>query len=101
MGLWDIPWWNIPTPKEYPQMRISGGSDKGECASKVCKDLEEKTECGLSKFSSSGREWCYKCEKIGENDNSDNIKRVRRIRRMLDSNAYCIGDNWDYCDSTC
>merc|ERR1719495_474660 len=43
-----------------------GSSDKGECASKVCKDLEEKTECGKSKIFSSGREWCYKCEKMGE-----------------------------------
>ena len=76
-------------------MRISGGSDKGECASKVCKDLEEKTECGLSKFLSSGREWCYKCEKYGEDYGQ------RGYRRMKNRSTYCIGDNWDYCDSTC
>merc|ERR1712055_843360 len=76
-------------PKDSPQMRISGGSDKGECASKVCKFLGQKTECGLSKILSSGREWCHKCEEIGER--FDHISDRR----------YCIGDNWDYCDSTC
>merc|ERR1711990_43069 len=78
-------------PKDSPQMRISGGSDKGECASKVCKFLGEKTECGLSKIGSSGREWCRKCEEIGHRIDPISFQPIR----------YCIGGNWDYCDSTC
>ena len=79
-------------PKDSPQMRISGGSDKGECASKVCKFLGQKTECGLSKILSSGREWCHKCEEIGE-----------RFFHISDRpSGYCIiGIIGDYCDSTC
>merc|ERR1711936_1418083 len=69
-----------------------GSSDKGECASKVCKDLEEKTECGLSKIFSSGREWCYKCEKYGYKRDGSDLPKLRCLDK---------GGNWAYCDSTC